>query len=214
MRQHLNTAVNITILATLGVLLFSPSGPATSWIRGWQDARNARSLVKKLWPQLIAAPSALGSTTNDPRHVIEFIDYQCPSCASIADQLKENAQRTGARIIIRHYPLPGHVHAPMAARAAICGEEDQAFDDFHHALLAVDWSQVGNQVDWRKIAERAGIKELDRFELCLSSDATRQRLAQDQGFAQRLGVRGTPTFVTLGGLHFGAGQLSNIFGSR
>jgi hypothetical protein len=29
----------------------------------------------------------------------------------------------------------------MAARAAICGE-DQAFDNVYHALLAVAWSQV------------------------------------------------------------------------
>jgi hypothetical protein len=50
--------------------------------------------------------------------------------------------------------------------------------------------------------------------MCLSSDATGQRLAQDQGFAEMLGIRGTPTFVTPSGVHFGAGQLAEAFSSK
>ena len=211
MESRLNSAVNIGILAVLGVLLFSPAGPAGTRIDRWLQARKSRSQAEKLWPQLIAASSALGPTMDQPRFVVEFIDYQCPSCASIADRLEAAAERTGTRVIIRHFPLPGHAFATAAAKMAICAE-NEAFQEIHHALLAVDWNRLTSQPDWRMLAEEAGVSDLDRLEACLDSDATKQRLALDRGFAEILNVRGTPTFVSQLGVFFGSGQMERILG--
>jgi protein-disulfide isomerase len=213
MQSRLNSAVNIAILAVLGVLLLSPAGPAATWLDHWLQARKSRSQAERVWPQLIAASSALGPTTDQPRFVVEFIDYQCPSCASIANRLEAAAERTGTRVIIRHFPLPGHAFATAAAKIAICSE-DEAFQQIHHALFTVDWNSMTNQPDWRMLAEGAGVSDLDRLEACLNSDATTQRLAVDRHLAEELNVRGTPTFVSQRGVFFGAGQMDKILGSK
>lgn len=213
MKSRLNSAVNIGILAVLGVLLFGPRGPAGTRITRWLQARESRSQAEKLWPQLIAASSALGPAMDKPRIVVEFIDYQCPSCASIADHLEAAVERTGTRVIIRHFPLPGHAFAIAAAKMAICAE-NEAFQKIHHALLTVDWISMTSQPDWRMLAEGAGVSDLDRFETCLDSDATMQRLALDRGFAKVLNVRGTPTFVSQQGVFFGSGQMERVLGSE
>lgn len=164
--------------------------------------RPARPVSTATWDSLVMDPLTIGDPTG--RIVVaEFSDYECPFCRrvnGIVDSALAAAQ--GTRVVFLHFPLPQHPRAEGAARAAICAGEQGRFPEMHHTLMTTsDWRQAG---DWRAVATTAGVPDLERFERCLSGPTVHARLARDQALARHLGVRSTPTFLSLRGTWVGA----------
>lgn len=58
---------------------------------------------------------------------------------------------------------------------------------------------------WGQLAVEAGIEPEHDLAICLDGDAWAPQLAEDSVWAQRLGIRGTPAFVTKhGGVYLGS----------
>ncbi len=62
-----------------------------------------------------------------------------------------------------------------------------------YLMTSVEWMNSG---DWVEAAVRVGVPDVDAFTYCLESAETGMRLASDARFAEILGARSTPTFVT------------------
>lgn len=177
-------------LAVTGFLPSSVSGVANAWAR-WQTSR----VVRAEWSALVAGSRLSGELAAEVV-VVEFGDYQCPGCRE-ADSILQDAmaRSSGHRgVVFRHVPARSHAHAEAAALASICSEAQGAFPTMHRILFAIpDWN---NEPDWTALAEAAGIPDLVGFVDCLTGSDARERLERDVQTAMRLGVRGTPTFVT------------------
>lgn len=209
MRERLNTVVNIGILVTLAVLLLEPNGVLGSRIMAWKGQRDVHTRVAEAWPDLVRDGSVIGSPSPEARTVVEFVDYECPSCRSIARDLTRMAQAADVRVVIRHYPLPIHVNADAAARAAICAGRQGVFAKMHEALLQNEELPVNP--DWRAIAVTADVPDPDMLLQCMSSAEAKRALESDLVLARMIGVRGTPTFVSLEGMLLGADVLPELF---
>ena len=204
--KKLDTYVNISIIITLAVLLFRPSGVVGRWIVDRYDAWRQRSMIEQLWPQIAnnarsqLRPRSGAQPLDSSAVMVEFIDYQCPVCRQMAPTVSSALDEYGVSVAIRHFPLDIHPAARDAALAAICAERHGAFQQAHEALLS-DETWIETQ-DWTNVATAMGV-EPGTLETCMAGPASVRRLTEDIDLAQSIGVRGTPTFVTGSGVFLG-----------
>jgi protein-disulfide isomerase len=142
-----------------------------------------------------------------PIMVIEYGDFQCPSCAAFATQQEAAIDRlyveTGkVRFIYHDFPLPQHNHAVIAATAARAAGEQGKFWQMHDLLFTRQraWSASSNiRQLLGSYAEAIGL-DRQAFEQSLDSGKYTAALEASRQQAETRGVRATPTFEVDGRL--------------
>src|SRR5215213_7100688 len=129
--------------------------------------------------------------------IIEFTDYQCPSCAQqhpvVERIIKEFGDRV--RLVVRDFPLSQHANALKAAEAAEAAREQGKYWEYT-AVLFGNQSALG--VD--KLKQYATEVGLDRarFDSSLDSGKFADKVQRDVLDGRKLGVNGTPTLYVNG----------------
>lgn len=110
--------------------------------------------------------------------IVEFTDYDCPFCAKAERTMQTLRERYGkeVRFAIAMHPLPIHPNARPAALAALESSSSSSFPALHARMF-----------------ERADDRPPFR-----GSVAATESLAHAEALADRLHVRGTPTFFVNG----------------
>lgn len=127
--------------------------------------------------------------------LIEYGDFECPSCGKAYPVLQRVRERLGGRLrfVFRSFPLENHPHAQHAAEAAesvatLGGNE--AFWTMHDLLF--ENQKALEDDDLAGYAERAGVDR--RAVLADLAEARYQRYVRDSFMkGVRSGVNGTPT---------------------
>jgi protein-disulfide isomerase len=160
---------------------------------------DATTLLERARGEVVGEASA-------PVQVHVFSDYMCPACAHwaglIEPPLKAEFVETG-RVVYTYYdfPLTGHRHSFVAARAARCAGDQGRFWEYHDQLF-------GTQQQWmysastptsyfQQVANTVGLNQRT-FESCLRSDAHAELVTANLRLGETLGVRGTPTVFVNG----------------
>jgi protein-disulfide isomerase len=128
--------------------------------------------------------------------IIEFADFQCPSCRETAAALRQVLEEHPGRVILafHHYPLESiHPHAFAAGVAFECAAEQGQGKQMHDALYEGQ-DEIGT-LPWTEYATGAGVPDSVRFKACLAGAAAPARVRNDARMARALGLRGTPTLV-------------------
>ena len=196
--DRLNVVVNVGVILFAAYLVMRPGGPVSNRL----EKRARIAAIESVWPQLRQSRvTHAGSDTS--RFVVEFGDYQCPSCRTAHQQLDLLAQRLNLTIAYRHFPLTSiHPLAEQAAKASICAERQDRFAAMQELLYGRDdWMEQDNP--WTALAQEAGVADTTSFRSCLSSVATSQRLTEDILLVQQLKLAGTPSYVGRGGVFLG-----------
>lgn len=143
---------------------------------------------------------------NAPVEIIEFSDFECPYCARGAATIDQVVERYGDKVsvVFRHYPLPFHPNAPLAAQAASCAGEQGKFYAYHDLLFA-NVKALGPD-DLVRYAERLNLKKT-AFQACLDAGRHEKTVEQDLAAGTALGVSGTPAFFINGRPLLGAQPL-------
>jgi protein-disulfide isomerase len=134
--------------------------------------------------------------------IVEWSDFQCPFCARAApvvEQLRQ-AYPKDVRFVFRHYPLPMHADAPLAAKAGVAAQAQGKFWQFH------DWMyQHQHELDRASLEKQAAALGMDlvKFRAALDAPQTQARVEADVRAAQGSGVNATPTFFVNGREHVG-----------
>jgi protein-disulfide isomerase len=129
--------------------------------------------------------------------LVEFTDYQCPSCAAAYPVLErvsaEYADRV--RLVVRDYPLSQHPDAQKAAEAAEAAREQGKYWEYV-SLLYQNQSALAPE----KLKEYASRVGLDRakFDAALDSGRFADSVSRDVRDGDRVGVAGTPTVFVNG----------------
>jgi protein-disulfide isomerase len=135
--------------------------------------------------------------------LVEFGDYQCPSCGAYHPFVKEIMSRypDKLRLEFHHYPLisihPNSMGAAMAAEAA--GEQGHYWE-MHDALFEhqQEWAGSANAEPlFVNIASHIGL-DTNKFEQSLKSPALQERILKDVARAQDLKIQAVPTFFING----------------
>ena len=153
---------------------------------------------------------AKGVTLGDssaPIKIVEFGDYQCPSCRYFQQSVKPRIDltyiQTGqAQFVFHDFPLVQiHPYAFLAARAARCAGDQGAptrYFEYHDKLFM-------NQAEWAsrtslparefvRYAEEMGL-DAEAFEGCLRSDRFADVVTANQYAASQLNLPGTPAVL-------------------
>lgn len=143
--------------------------------------------------------------------VVEYGDFECPSCAQAYSAVKMLLQRFEQRIrfVWRHFPLVEvHPHAQLAAEAAEAAGAQHKFWPMYDLL-----SQHPLHLKPKDLRDYAGRIELDleRYDYEMGDQVYRQRVNEHVEGGGRSGVRSTPTFFVNGAVvdvSFGLEHLS------
>jgi len=143
-----------------------------------------------------------------PVTLLVFCDFECPYCRRAQKTLAELEQKYGddLRVVFKQLPLPFHENARLYAKASLAAHDQGKFWELHDKLLGSEKLGPG---DLERVAASVGI-ELGRFRAALASDELERRVDREREDAERVGARGTPTFVINGKKIVGAQPLETF----
>jgi len=134
--------------------------------------------------------------------LIEYSDFQCPACGSYYPIVKKVSEDLGAKVrfAYRHFPLPQHKNAKLAATVAEAAGKQGKFWEMHDLIFQnqSDWSEEKNAaIFFAKYAQELGL-DLTRFQTDIASDDIKAKIENDYKSGVKAGVNSTPSFFLNG----------------
>ncbi len=124
--------------------------------------------------------------------IVEFTDYECPSCGATQPVLEEVVKEFGdkVKLVVRNFPLAQHTHAFKAAEASEAAREQGKYWEYAALLFT---NQKALEVD--KLKEYASQLGLDRkkFDAALDSGRFSGKVKRDMADGDKIGVDSTPS---------------------
>ena len=144
----------------------------------------------------------IGSDTA-PVEVVEFADFECPSCANFATltepDVRSRLVNTGViRFRFVDFPLEMHPNARAAHLAGWCAAEQNKFWEMHDAIFSFQdrWSGYATKRPNRvfsELAKNVGLN-MSQYEGCVSSNKYAGQIQSNVDEGLKRQVNGTPTF--------------------
>ncbi len=132
-----------------------------------------------------------------PIVIVEFADFECPFCASMAPVFDKawSDRQDKVRFVFKYLPLPSHPHGEIAARAGYAASTQGKFWEMNKKMFAS--RDHLEQSDLESYAKDLGL-DLAKFKADMTSQAATDRIAADRKLADNLGVKGTPSIFING----------------
>ena len=141
--------------------------------------------------------------------IVEFADFQCGYCSrsvSVSSQILSDFPGK-VRWVYKHFPMPFHRRASVAAEASLAAEKEGRFWEYHDMLFA-NRRKLGDK-DLVAYARRTGL-DLQKFREAMRTRIYEKAVNLDLALGRRLMVKGTPTFYINGRKHVGSISYSNL----
>lgn len=173
----------------LGIYSYVYKGPATS---GGQ---------LKLLVAVSPTDHSTGSSTA-PVTIVEYADFQCPSCQSYAPLLTQLIKEEADKVyfVYRYFPLPQHPNAEPAAYAAEAAGLQGKFWEMHDLLYQkhTEWETLTDAKPiFLTYAQTIGL-DAEQFTKDMDSSAVKDRVAKDKADAATNQLTYTPTLFVNG----------------
>lgn len=132
-----------------------------------------------------------------PITIVLFVDFECAYSRDGFERARAlvAANPGDVRLVIKQRPLPGHLFARDAARAALAAHALGRFDAMADALFA-DRAHL-QRADLQRQARGLGL-DAAAFDRWIASDQTEAAIRADLRLAEQLGVTGTPAWFVNG----------------
>jgi protein-disulfide isomerase len=153
----------------------------------------AKEMVTARWEELANDPftPVVGNPEGDVT-VVEFFDYRCPYCISVAGNLRANVQADGnIRLVMKEFPILGP-ESDYAARVALAAGIQGEYEKVHFAFMSSKTKVTKDSA--LKLAEKIGL-DMDRLRADIESEEINQEIQKNRRLATELQIRGTPSFV-------------------
>ena len=146
--------------------------------------------------------------------MIEFGDYQCPSCRmfwkDVEPRIKKEYIDTGkVKLVFRDFPIVQiHPEALLAAMAVDCSADQNKYWEYHDKVFREQYNKGDDLVrfkaaDLKKWAKDIGLDPA-KFDQCLDSEKYKNEVLKDKADGDAVSVQGTPTFFINGHVIGGA----------
>lgn len=185
----------------------------SSYLQDEEQKRLENALAERLRKQanirmLLSEPQALVQSisvdddpargeANAPVTIVEFTDFQCPSCAAMQPILDEVLKSYGnkVRFVVRDFPLQAHANARKAAEAANAANAQGKFWEYGSLLF-----KHQNALDVPSLKKYASDLGLNRalFDAALDSGKYAAEIRHDLADGEKYGVDSTPTIFING----------------
>ena len=174
-------------------------------IWGLIAAANKPAATSKLGaPAPVTATDNVTGSANPKVTLIEYGDFECPACsqyAVIVERLVAESSTT-LQVVFRHFPLPQHVNALVAAQASQAAAAQGKFWDMYRLIYA-------NQDSWASLSDADARKtfagyalqiglDMKKYNIDIDSAAGKALIQSELSEGQTLGIDSTPTFFVNG----------------
>ncbi len=147
-----------------------------------------------------------------PVKILEFADFECPSCGGFAT-ITEPDVRTRiiepglASLTYYDFPIPQHRNTLPASNAAACADEQGKFWPMHDRIFQGQEEWNGEATDapkpfFKRYAGEVGL-DVAKWESCYDARKYQKRINANLADGLRRGVYSTPTFVIGGKMYPG-----------
>ena len=181
-----------------------------SWMASRPPAQTTR--LDPNLPAMKAEGYLLGSP-DAPVEVVEFGDFECPSCGQFSaitePDVRARLVNTGqVRMRYIDFPLSIHKNTWDASLAAACANDQGKFWEMHDALFANQdrWNGEATSRPRGPIGDLASQVGLDmtKYNACMAADTHRAKIQSHLAEAEKRQIGSTPTFVFNGVVVAGA----------
>jgi protein-disulfide isomerase len=179
-------------VAALGYVVSRPKAGPTDVLQG-PDTTNAGP-----------AQGYLMGKVDAPVKIMEYADFECPSCAGFATITEPDVRKriieTGlANITYFDFPLTQHRNTLGASNTAACADEQGKFWPMHDRLFSAQDEWNGEATDspkpfFKRYASEVGL-DVAKWESCFDAKKYQKRISANLADGLRRGVGSTPTFV-------------------
>jgi protein-disulfide isomerase len=160
-----------------------------------REAENERSrrAISSRRDELLRDPdSPVGGNQLGEVTVVEFFDYRCPHCKTVATTVKQLLKDDPSlRIVYKEFPILGE-ESLMAAKAALAAQNQGKYVPFHQALMEA--AEPLSLPLVLKIAAETGL-DVEKLKTEMESSTIQDIIAKNRTLAQAIGINSTPTFV-------------------
>lgn len=111
------------------------------------------------------------------------------------------------KLVFKHYPLPFHKEAHLAARATVAAQQQGKFWEMHDKLFA-NFRTINRDsvLAW---AKELGL-DVDKFTKALDDEKVKAQVDKDMAEGTKVGVSGTPTYFINGRKYNGGRDLASV----
>ncbi|HKP45639.1 MAG TPA: thioredoxin domain-containing protein [Pyrinomonadaceae bacterium] len=165
-----------------------------------RKAANVRILISEPAPlvQTISVDDdPFRGDVNAPVTIVEFTDFQCPSCAAMQPVLDDVLKSYGnkVRFVVRDFPLLAHANARKAAEAANAANAQGKF--FEYTQILFKHQSALDVPSLKKYASDLGLNRA-QFDTALDSGRFADEVRHDLADGEKYGVDSTPTIFING----------------
>jgi protein-disulfide isomerase len=154
--------------------------------------KQAHALVDRR-DELMHTPAdpVIGNPNGDVT-VVEFFDYRCPYCKSVAASFIDQYDRDGkVRLVLKEFPILG-ADSEFASKAALAAQKQGKYREFHVAMMTFKGKLTSDDV--RLLAAKVGI-DVAKLEQDMQDPAILETINRNYALADALGIKGTPAFI-------------------
>lgn len=176
-------------LALVGAILFS------------RNQKRAQIAVQQPLTEeagLRATPKLQGPDAA-PVKLVEYSDFECPSCRTVQEDLQGFFKNYPGKIQLafKHFPLTSHQWSIYAHQAAECMNAQGKFWPYHDKLYEKQAEWARSNVPPVEILARYGREvgaDMGRFEKCLADVTVTRTIYAEKEEGNQRQVNATPTF--------------------
>lgn len=155
-----------------------------------------------------------GKPINAKVTVVEFGDFECPACGFSHGIFKQIllAYPDQVNLVFRHYPLPQHKTALIAAEAAEAAGEQGKFWQMYDLLYENQekWSAKAEALDiFAEYAKQLNL-DVEKFKKDIQDEKYKEKIKRDQADGDKLILTGTPTIYINGQKYTGGLSFQGI----
>ena len=163
-------------------------------------AQNSAALFQS--PDSPVAGNVTGNVT-----IVEFFDYNCPYCRSVAQTLNRVIESDGyIRVVFKEFPILGP-NSVFAARVALAANAQGRYADFHDRLMSLKGQ--ADEASVFRAASELGL-DLKKLEADMKDPLIDAEIRRNEVLAKSLRINGTPAFVIGNEVVRGAADLDTI----
>lgn len=131
--------------------------------------------------------------------MVVLSDYECPACRALNAQFESywKDSTLSYAVIFKHWPLPRHRFADVAAASSLCASQQGAFKQMHNILF--ENQQKLGVTPWIDLAKLAAVRNIPQFESCLGDPDVHESIRAQSSIASTINATGTPTIIFPGG---------------
>jgi len=154
--------------------------------------KQAQALVDRRDELLHTAADPVIGNPNGDVTIVEFFDYRCPYCKSVAASFIDLYEKDGkVRLVLKEFPILGP-ESEFASKAALAAQKQGKYREFHLAMMTFKGKLTDDDV--RRLAGQVGI-DVDKLQQDMKDPAIADTINRNYALAEALGIKGTPAFI-------------------